>query len=584
MFSLFKSVFLSCALVVLHASIVSAQSDALMTQSYDDETLCGVSDFNWFVGTQQSSEINGRDQALIATVSVEEGAVSTTAFYVSDKVEVRLEALGENNADLMLALRNESGMRIIEDDDSGGNGAPLAEIMLDEGVYCLQAWQYSKEATTMTVSVGLLSHLSITDLPSSGAETETQPVAEGDSVVCGDYAAEWIGEGQEDSIITGRDEALTKSVSIPEGGENSTAFYLEESTRIRLEALGDNNSDVVLALKDVNGNWLAEDDDSGGSGAAMTEVTLDPGTYCLHTRQYSYEPARATISVGLMDHERITSGVDNGGAQVEACTSETDAFSLAEGAIDGQLSDGGITLANSAAEVPYYRFTLENDTPITIKAGGLSADPYLFLYDANGMLLAENDDYESRDARIDMPDGLAAGEYCIGMRALSDEYAAITFALEQYDPMEAMERMFKQGLASPPLDGSYPVEEIGLLSGSKRLDIPRAGSAVWYSFEVDTAGVVIIEAIAAGNVIPQLSAFDELGRPIQLDSAHDTMIETGFSTANMPAILALRVVPGKYMFAAYESRTNNEGLTLGAMRILIEKFVSEGDKPSETTE
>jgi hypothetical protein len=234
---------------------------------------------------------------------------------------------------------------------------------------------------------------------------------------------------------------------------------------------------------------------------------------------------------------------------------------LSNGPIDGQLSNG-VSIINSAAAAPYYRFSLASPTSISLTASNENADPVLYLFDNDGYLLYENDDFSGLNARIDVAETLPAGDYCVGVRALSDDTAPITLDLTQYSEEEVMGSMYDNAEASPPMDGSYPITYLGTISGRQRLDVRVGGPAAWYSFDVTESGLILAEAIAVGGSDPLLVLFDDVGRELGYND------DVGGS---FDSLIATRVFPGTYMIAV----TQPGGVTSapGTVRLLLERYV-----------
>ncbi len=60
--------------------------------------------------------------------------------------------------------------------------------------------------------------------------------------------------------------------------------------------------------------------------------------------------------------------------------------------------------------------------------------------------------------------------------------------------MQALMGMYDRGEAAPPLDGSYPVTNIGTLANRYRADIQTTTTVSWFAFEVPEGGLVSIDA------------------------------------------------------------------------------------------
>jgi hypothetical protein len=87
---------------------------------------------------------------------------------------------------------------------------------------------------------------------------------------------------------------------------------------------------------------------------------------------------------------------------------------LTQGSLDAALARGGAQATNTVTGTPYYRFTLDTPQGLSIRAQNEAADPYIYLFDGTGALIAENDDYDSLNSRIDITDAAAAGHLLRG--------------------------------------------------------------------------------------------------------------------------------------------------------------------------
>lgn len=367
----------------------------------------------------------------------------------------------------------------------------------------------------------------------------------------------WVGGGADSSDIATGASAFDQLGEVPSNGYWVSLFTLSSEAAVRVEAQGRYGADPVIELYDATGTMVLTDDDSGGNWASRGEISLTAGTYCLATRSYGGGPIQADVRVGLVEHVALTPGA--GGSNIQACTSATPATPLGQGPLN-QASEQEATAINSVNGAPYYRFTLSEAMPLSIRAENPSADPYIYLYDGNGVLLDENDDYNSLNARMDFPDGLPAGDYCIGMRALNNPDLPVTVIVRSYSEADMMHDLYANGEASPPADGSaYPVQGLGLLEAQLVTDAAVGAETRWISFEVAEPGLVLIDAVGIGYSDPMIVLFDGLGR------------ELGFnddSGGTLNSQLAARVMPGTYMLGVMQYHRQN-----GAIRIALERFV-----------
>ena len=325
--------------------------------------------------------------------------------------------------------------------------------------------------------------------------------------------------------------------------------------------------DPIIDLRDASGAIVLTDDDSGGNGASRGEMFLNPGSYCLSMRSYDGAPMTGFVRVGRLEHEALTDGlgtsdpIDDPFVDTAACDVATLTNYFGDGgAIDNSLFSGGVSVTASVDEVVNWGFTLAAPAAISITAENESADPVITLYDGFGGYLAENDDFDGLNSRIDMTSPLAAGTYCVNMRALSDTSQPITLMIAGYDPMAAMSGMYDRGEASPPMDGSHPITALGTLGTRLRQDAQVSDITAWYSLDVAQPGLLLIEAVANGQGDPVLVLFDDFGRLV---------VENDDYGSSLDSLITARVQAGTYLIGV---RQLGEG-TSGLIRMLFERYV-----------
>jgi len=392
-------------------------------------------------------------------------------------------------------------------------------------------------------------------------------------VSCGGIGdgAPWLGGSRDGSDIATAPAPLSLSgISVAPGTRSVALFTLSQPRDIRVEAApADPFGDTVLELFDAQGRLVVTDDDSGGDLASRAELDLQPGDYCLAATGYAGSAVTATLQVSRPEMAALTTGLSGGFAGtgdlpmfvgVEPCLADTPATRLGQGAIDGQLANG-VAATNSAEAVAYYRFDLSSPQPVTIRAENPSADPYIYLFDGQGNLLAENDDYDGLDSRIDMVDPLPAGSYCVAMRALSDPTLPITLRVAGFDAAAVEAEAYAYGDAAPPLDGSYPVTQLGAVQTSLTRDVQAPGDqAQWFVVEVPAAGLLLITADELSDSDPVLSVFDGTGAMAGYnDDANGTLNSE----------LIIRVDPGRYRIAVRQYASNYQG----TIRLGLRRFV-----------
>ena len=369
--------------------------------------------------------------------------------------------------------------------------------------------------------------------------------------ICGGFGnnGQWIGGDEASSDIATADTYREQMALVLGGNEYVSLFTLSAPTDVRVEAEGRGSGDPVIDLLDSSGGIILSDDDSGGNAASRAETTLDAGTYCMSMRSYDGGPMTAFVRIGRQEQEPLTDGIDTGGGstQTGSCENATPFGAL------------GNSVSASANETPYWSFELESPTAITITAENESADPVITLYGPGETYIDENDDYDGLNSRLDVTNDLAAGTYCLGVRALSDDSAPITINISGYDPAEALQALYARGEAAPPLDGSVPVTDLGELTSRVRQDVQATEDVTWFSLDFADAGLLVVEAIANGNSDPWLVVYDDLGRQVGLNDDYGDGLDS---------LIAARLQAGTYIVGVRQY-----GGGQGFIRLLAERYV-----------
>jgi hypothetical protein len=385
---------------------------------------------------------------------------------------------------------------------------------------------------------------------------------------CGGLSAngQWIGGDEAASDVAAATGHLEQLALVLQGNEYIALFSLSAPAEVRLEAEGRGAGDPVLELLDEGGAVVGADDDSGGNSASRIETALAPGRYCLRLTSFDGTPMTGFVRAGRLEHEALTDGLGtmpepDPFASPAACDlAAARELSPDGGPADAAIAAGGLSATASAAETPFWRFSLAAEQPISITAENEAADPYITLYDEFGNWIGENDDFDGLNARIDLGYPVLAGTYCLQLTALGDASQPVTLTLAAYDAAAAIIGMYNRGEAAPPLDGSHPVTAIGLLGSRLRSDIQSTDVATWYSFEIGEPGLVLIEAVTNGMGDPTLALFDDFGREVAYnDDAGGTL----------DSLVAARVMPGTYLVAVRQLNAGPPVLT----RLLFERYI-----------
>ncbi len=398
------------------------------------------------------------------------------------------------------------------------------------------------------------------------------------SGLCGGVGdnGQWIGGTEDNSDVSTAAAAMEQMALVLMSNEYVALFNVSEGTDVRMEAQQRGSGDPVIDLRNAAGDIILSDDDSGGDGASRAEAFLEPGTYCLSMKSYDGSPMTGFVRVGRLEHEALTPGLMTG--DVGMTTPPTDPFDpfaggticspdtitrfVGDGPLDSLVQSRPVSASASANEVPVWGFSLGSAAALTITAENQAADPYIIIYDEFDNYIAENDDYDGLNSRIDFTSPLPAGLYCIEMIALSNPDLPITVTISGYDPASAMSDMYDRGEMSPPLDGSHPITDLGVLDGRLRTDIQSTDVATWFMIEVPEAGLLVVEAVNAGLGDPTVILFDDFGRELAFnDDANGTL----------DSMLAARVMPGTYVVGVRELFSSGSPVPT---RVLFERFVS----------
>lgn len=390
-------------------------------------------------------------------------------------------------------------------------------------------------------------------------------------------AGQWIGGTEAASDVSTASAYMEQMALVLLRNEYVALFTVSQPTDVRLEAQGRGGGDPLIDLRDASGSIIVSDDDSGGEGASRIETSLQPGTYCLSMASYDGSPMTGFVRIGRVEQEALTAGTGMTQTTDPIVDPVTDPVTdptfvpsgagcsavanyLGDGPIDGQIMGAGVSATAPVNQVDAWGFSLGASTPLSIIAENPSADPVITLYDSFGNYLAENDDFDGLNSRIDMITGLAAGDYCIEMRALSDETLPITVTVTGYDAAAALAAQYDTGEAAPPLDGSHPVTMLGALGNRVRQDVNTTSKATWYAFDIDAPGLLLVETVSNNNGDTVLYMYDDFGRQVAYNDDANNSLDS---------MLTARVMPGTYLVAVKQL---SEGVQ-APVRLLFERWM-----------
>lgn len=383
---------------------------------------------------------------------------------------------------------------------------------------------------------------------------------------CGDLpAGNWAQQSADMSDVVTASEAFEVVSIAPLGQTIVTGFTLSEPADLRLEAQGGMGGDTVIELFDESGASLMADDDSGGNGDSRIEIGLDAGTYCLQTSSYNEGVLAATIRIGRMEHEPLTEGVMTSGgtgasmSEDEMCSASTVEMIIspdAEGRFDAVEYD------IIPDQDPFLWLNVMAQAPIMLEANNSDADPTMTLYSAEGEFIDENDDTDGLNSLLALSDGLEPGTYCVILDALNDGSLPITFRASSLDPKAMAMRGYDAGTQVPPLDGSYPVEDLGVLGARLRSDVQIGTAAHWFTFTLNEHALAVIEAVGGDSIDPAVEVFDDLGRSVAYNDDY------GSDDGGLNALAFAELKPGTYMIAL---TTLDE--VEGTVRVAVRKYL-----------
>lgn len=367
-----------------------------------------------------------------------------------------------------------------------------------------------------------------------------------------DGSAIWIGGDEASSDLTMADRALEQTLVLLGGTPYLSQFSLGEPGPVRIEAVPRGVGDPAFTIFDTTGTAILRDDDSGGNLAARAETSLDAGTYCVEVTAFEGGALSGILRVGREEHEPLTEGVDGEGSTGQLSCDDPDLPVL--------TFDTPITpiVRDSAL----WRVELEEPTSLSITAENETADPVIAFIDLDGNTIAENDDFDGLNSRIDLLAPVPAGNYCLRIEALDDEDAPVSVTMSTYDEDTALAALYAQGEVAPPLDGSFAFEDLGVIKSKMRSDLAISKEAKWFTFDIPENSLILIEAKALqDNTDPKIALFDDFGNLL--------VVNDDFS--QLDSQIAARVSSGTYTLSVLGVGSEDN---LGVVRLLFERFVA----------
>ncbi|MCL4189027.1 MAG: DVUA0089 family protein [Rhodobacteraceae bacterium] len=255
-------------------------------------------------------------------------------------------------------------------------------------------------------------------------------------------------------------------------------FTLAGPGRVVLRTQHAGSDDPVLLLFDAGGA-LTNDDDSGGNGNALIDMTLAAGTYCAQVRLFGSGIVPVTeVPLALAtgeEAEALAVTTDVPPPDATACADP----GLTENAGPVGPGIGELALGGTLAEGGHRDFALQVTDGMTLEFRVTSGafDTLLDLFDIQGVALASDDDGGGgTDSRIVQT--LAAGSYCLRVKSYGGNGGAFDLVISD----EAADGPEPAGgfCADPALTSAFPGDIApGMGAVTAEGMVPTGGHSDW---------------------------------------------------------------------------------------------------------
>jgi serine protease Do len=217
------------------------------------------------------------------------------------------------------------------------------------------------------------------DAPATGPSTQqTQPGGEGLTV-----------GGTVEGALETTDEVLAEDNSFMD--RYPLQVQQGESYTITLTS---SEFDTYLAVLTPDDEVVAQNDDAPGMGLNSQVVFQAPMTGEVHVVANSYAPqATGAYTLRVEQGANAAAPQNNGGGQVNIQQMIANAAAIEAGQTQGQL-EGTDPMLPDNSHVDVYELQATAGQTLTVTLTSEQFDTYLFLADAEGEILAENDDAE----------------------------------------------------------------------------------------------------------------------------------------------------------------------------------------------
>lgn len=354
--------------------------------------------------------------------------------------QYQFDAQGTGLSDAFLEVRDSSGAVLTSDDDSGaGLNARITFTPTTSGTYFVVVSAVGSATGAYSVAAQDLGG-PVTTVPgitvSEGASDAPGSTATTDALVSGDtFSGELSSVGDKDFVSITLTAGTQYTFDLQGAGAGTGTL-----------------ADPFLVLRDANGNFAAQDDNSGpGSDARIVFTPDSTGTYYLSARTFGTDGG--TYALVTAPEERTDEGgaptpdpdptpgpvvpgitVAEGGTDAAGSTATTVEL------ISGDTFDGTL---DSGSDKDFVKIDLTAGTQYTFDLKGAGSgdgtlpDGFLVLRNADGGFVAQDDNSGAgSDAQIVFTPG-ASGTFYISARTFSGEggdYLLTTSPNERTDP------------------------------------------------------------------------------------------------------------------------------------------------------
>ena len=414
-------------------------------------------------------------------------------------VTVRTEAPGVDPA---LALYDGSGQLVGWDDDGGGGVDALVALDLGAGAYCVQVRPIGATPTDFTEIVLVFE---------SGLV-----VPPGEEVPCGTAATRDLAFG----LAAPVDPLAIDDTIEPGTGRRDFRLSLAEPLGLRID-LASGEFDTVLEVFDASGAQVAYNDDHTGTDSRI-EVALAPGDYCVVSR--SFGGGDGAFSMALSEAAVVADALPCGDPDRTGLLAE--GFGMSSyAAVSSEIDPD--TLRS------WYRLSLAEGMEVRLDAASSAIDTVLEVYDASGVLVADNDDGpDGTDSRIET--ALPSGDYCVTVRGFGDGTGPFDLTVVPAG-MEPPEPQVEQ----PDPATASGVEDMGVLRDVVRSYTIGGEATLWASFSLEAPASVTVNGMSVSSRF-SIAVFAEDGSLVG---------DAGPVDALSPADVVSDLSPGRYLVA-----------------------------------